>query len=1160
MKTFKHYFMVLAVIMVLLLIAALSVSCIVRPSPKSFLLTITSSDTELGSVSGGGMYKGGETVTISASPSDGYDLGGWFIDEALQSEEIEYSFIMPYHAVDIVARFEKEAQWSLWDGTVADSFAGGNGTKEAPYIISSGAELKLLANKVKDVDTEYNASGVCYELKSNLDLNGLEWDPIGKFYSDTGEFVSNLTFLGNFNGNGYVIRNFIISTSPIEKCRYFGLFGYIERSEISKLGVEDFSIDLTANTALVGGLCGYGYKSSIKDCYTSGNITVNSNGYTYVGALCGETSSSTIENCLSFGNVCATSTEKTIYIGGLIGQCDTTDVKNCFSAAKTSSASSIELINIGALIGCGSDVENSFYPEFSFCAGIGKIVEAEQLSNTSWYTDVLELDRSVWSINNGYYPRLQKAKQNKQAVQTACEEGSIGNPIILRTANELQSINPWKSYSLCCNLDLIGIDWTPINSFSNFYGNGYVIYNVKIDSNNSADIGLFARSCGSIDSLGVSNVDISATSDLTYINVGGLCGYSNMLTNCFASAVNISVDASAAKGLSVGGLCGQSNIITKCYSDGQVSANNTFDYKYSSIYIGGLCGQTDESVVLDSFSSVDITAYSIKCSIYAGGLLARGSALSCYATGNITTQNSKEIELGTLIGFADSIKDCFATGNITVSDSTISTEISAMCAFGTSVSNVYFPEFGYLAGYGKIATCAELSNPSWQENVLQFNAQAWEYKSGFYPRLIGTNSDWKAVPTQCELGSIGNPVEIINFVELKSINPFTSYSLGCNINLSSEFWTPLFYCSYFYGNGYTLSDLKIKEANSKYIGFFSINNGTIDSLNIDGLKIIVDNDNETFIGGMCGYGKSFTNCHVSRGVVTLSMTGGTPYVGGFCGRSQATVLNCSYSGTVYGDTVGPYDDIYVGGLVGINHRGTVTNCYFLGTVKGSAGFNAMVGGICGENTGLVANCYSDSEIFATSSNRNAYAGGISGYNCRGGIINNCYANGKINSTAKSYSTSGGVSGYNDDSTITNCYFNGEVYSKDSLYNFAGGVCGYNDFSYISNCFAIGTVCAESNVDNCYAYASGVCCFNEEGTIKDCYHSQEQIITAKNGENEGTISSYATAITSEELMSESFITETLKWGKFVSTADVEVNPDNAWIYEIGKYPILYFMFN
>jgi hypothetical protein len=45
------------------------------------------------------------------------------------------------------------ATYSLWDGTVATSFLQGSGTKQAPYILSTGAELALLAKNVRAGNT-----------------------------------------------------------------------------------------------------------------------------------------------------------------------------------------------------------------------------------------------------------------------------------------------------------------------------------------------------------------------------------------------------------------------------------------------------------------------------------------------------------------------------------------------------------------------------------------------------------------------------------------------------------------------------------------------------------------------------------------------------------------------------------------------------------------------------------------------------------------------------------------------------------------------------------------------------------------------------------------------------------------------------------------------
>ena len=79
--------------------------------------------------------------------------------------------------------------------------------------------------------------------------------------------------------------------------------------------------------------------------------------------------------------------------------------------------------------------------------------------------------------------------------------------------------------------------------------------------------------------------------------------------------------------------------------------------------------------------------------------------------------------------------------------------------------------------------------------------------------------------------------------------------------------------------------------------------------------------------------------------VEASYIKGYYYVGGVCGDNSGTVINCYNTGTVTGSG-------YVGGVCGLNYR-TVTNCYNTGNVKG----NNQVGGVCGENYATVTNCY-----------------------------------------------------------------------------------------------------------------------------------------------------------------------------------------------------------
>ena len=56
----------------------------------------------------------------------------------------------------------------VWDGSIATSFSGGNGTAESPYLISTGAEMALLLEKCKQGYLEVRGY---YKLTSDLVMN-----------------------------------------------------------------------------------------------------------------------------------------------------------------------------------------------------------------------------------------------------------------------------------------------------------------------------------------------------------------------------------------------------------------------------------------------------------------------------------------------------------------------------------------------------------------------------------------------------------------------------------------------------------------------------------------------------------------------------------------------------------------------------------------------------------------------------------------------------------------------------------------------------------------------------------------------------------------------------------------------------------------------------
>ncbi|NLX22478.1 MAG: hypothetical protein GXY55_12550, partial [Phycisphaerae bacterium] len=130
-------------------------------------------------------------------------------------------------------------------------------------------------------------------------------------------------------------------------------------------------------------------------------------------------------------------------------------------------------------------------------------------------------------------------------------------------------------------------------------------------------------------------------------------------------------------------------------------------------------------------------------------------------------------------------------------------------------------------------------------------------------------------------------------------------------------------------------------------GFFDGNGHTISGLIINRPGV-----NNVGLFGYVDSGGQVRNLGLVGGAVT-----GTWSVGGLVGLNyEGTVSNCYATGAVTGDRE-------VGGLVGRNYQGTVSDCYATGAVTG----NTRVGGLVGYNySGTVSNSYWDMQTSGQS--------------------------------------------------------------------------------------------------------------------------------------------------------------------------------------------------
>ena len=233
------------------------------------------------------------------------------------------------------------------------TYSGGSGTESEPWLISSVADLQLLANTINDgkaarfdADAAASGKGVAgnyygyyFKQTANLDLSGIDnWDPIG--YSGSG-----LYFAGNYDGDGHTISG-AKSTGKVDKldqtdkdsygCATAGIFGWVAFGSVKNLTVKnaDFLATGDNNKSYAGGVLAVAYSCTVENCSVY-NSKIESrrdpnNNSNYAGGITGIALSSSFEECASVENTIRHGS----FGGGFIGSLDGEDSNftNCYVA------------------------------------------------------------------------------------------------------------------------------------------------------------------------------------------------------------------------------------------------------------------------------------------------------------------------------------------------------------------------------------------------------------------------------------------------------------------------------------------------------------------------------------------------------------------------------------------------------------------------------------------------------------------------------------------------------------------------------------------------------------------------------------------------------------------------------------------------------------
>lgn len=831
-----------------------------------------------------------------------------------------------------------------WDGTIAEKFAGGDGSKDNPYQISNGAELAYLAQQVNS--EKIDSEDTFITLTNNIDLNNKAWTPIGN---------SDSVFAGTFDGNGHTISGLYInitgSYSSAKKGRlYQGLFGCVEDGTVQNLivtGSVTIGNEKSVNVSYIGGIVGY----------NDGGIVQNCGFYGIVSAKKKDAKDCTKDNGGVVGKGKATNCWyfcMDIENASLLGVCGGYANKCYQNVSENASGDFIggTLNSFGAILQMNAAGTNMWKPGKAhpeFLQDSEKLVVLQPLfSDTTAAVQVNGSSEGAVVTNNTpivltgedvYYRVGENGKWTKidseasvnlggadqvvtiyyasaEELQSAEWYDPMADEFVLTTAGQLaylaQLVNGGTSFAgktikLGGNIE-ISKTWTaPIGtdqskSFKGtFDGEGHVV-SVK---DSTTFCGLFGYNDGTI-----RNVIVTGTvnaSSATDTNVGGIAGTNQRkVQNCGFYGRFENTDGKTIRGVANGAGTGVENCWF--YNTGEnsvdVAGNQWNKPKNSYVNKGDVSGG---ELVSEDFAAVvakklnDALADNWFPWVTQEGcdypiMLIEGTLV------NVTSYDGAD-DMVVTIGNS-------GTASAVVTENTVTLKL-ADSYMGETVYVISDPAEEVVID-GENATPRLTSAGRTCVYTLPDGKRFVKLYYGTEGMLNADDSWYDADATEMTIVSAKQLRTFAGMVNGGTDFAGKTIRLGATIVLSGE-WTP------------------IGTAEHPFKGTF------------DGSIKISDNNYEYYA------------------VSGLDVNGTIPYAGLFGVVDGGTIQNLSVTGSVSSEA----KDAYVGGIVGWLKAGTVETCVFIGSVE-AAGENAVRGGLVGkaESTDSVSDgyCYSAEDV------------------------------------------------------------------------------------------------------------------------------------------------------------------------------------------------------
>ncbi len=321
--------------------------------------------------------------------------------------------------------------------------------------------------------------------------------------------------------------------------------------------------------------------------------------------------------------------------------------------------------------------------------------------------------------------------------------------------------------------------------------------------------------------------------------------------------------------------------------------------------------------------------------------------------------------------------------------------------------------------------------------------------------MDGMESDYSDYFTITPPPDVLVPVPITSVTQLKQVctgglnAPYAHYKLMNDLDLSGEDnWDPIgsdsehWLRGIFDGQNHTIRGVTIDRPTESQIGLFSLltDSGSITNLNLE-------------IEGMAGYS----------------------FVGGLVGECYGLISNCHVTLT---DNLEGKGGGSIGGLAGYNDdSGRILGCsvHTSGNEVQAEGSVNGIGGLVGENAGLIRWCWTGGYVDASSSSKHGNeVGGIAGTNDAAGDIVECFS---ICVWVDGEDWTGGIVGLQNGGNVSDCYYSNGTVNGDLG---VGGVAGKATGGTITRCYVTG-----SDDGNTY---SGRLVGDHSGVLSDSFHT------------------------------------------------------------------------